>query len=346
MRAITRVGLLIVPAIAACAIAVAATPVARASSPDTTDECRDLDGTIEATFLGTTTLLFDDGRTQLMIDGFLTRPGFSAVVFGQVATDRTVVDSILDRVLDHGKDARLKALFVTHSHYDHALDAAYTAKRTGAHLYGSRSTLNIGRGGGLCEARMTRIRPGNTWQVGAFVVDVLESKHSPPTLFNPTGGVVNAPLEQPARYGAYAEEVTVDFLIAHCGRRILVKASANFSANAPADMRADVLFLSIARLGEQRRKFMKTFYAHTVGKVHPRLLIPLHWDDLFTPLTAHLPLASWPIDQPRTALDFLSTRVSAENRERALGDQLEFRVMQGYESLLLFQPGNPHGRPL
>lgn len=32
------------------------------------------DGAVKVTFLGTTTLLFDDGETQLMIDGFFTRP--------------------------------------------------------------------------------------------------------------------------------------------------------------------------------------------------------------------------------------------------------------------------------
>lgn len=32
------------------------------------------DGAVKITFLGTSSLLFDDGETQLMIDGFVSRP--------------------------------------------------------------------------------------------------------------------------------------------------------------------------------------------------------------------------------------------------------------------------------
>jgi L-ascorbate metabolism protein UlaG (beta-lactamase superfamily) len=326
-------------AIAACAIAIGAASLANASSEPALEECRahSLDGTIKATFLGTTTLLFDDGQTQLMIDGFLTRPPASTVVFGKVQTNPTVVDGILDRVFDHGRDMRLQAIFVTHSHYDHALDVAYIAERTGAHLYGSRSTLNIGRGGGPCEAQMTRVHPQTTWHVGAFEVRVIKSRHSPPTSFNPTGGMVKAPLHQPARYLAYAEEVTFDFLITHCGHSILVKASANFSAAAPE---ADVLFLSTSQLARQSDDFMNDFYAQTVARARPSLLVPLHWDDFFEPLTGHLRPAPWPIDKTHEAFDFLLARVREENY------RIEFRPMQGYESLVLFKPGSTEGRPL
>jgi L-ascorbate metabolism protein UlaG (beta-lactamase superfamily) len=337
-------------AIAACAIATSAASFANASSEQTLEACRahSLDGTVKVTFLGTTTLLFDDGQTQLMIDGFLTRPPASTVVFGEVQTNPTVVDGILDRVFDHGRDMRLAAIFVTHSHYDHALDVAYIAERSGAHLYGSRSTLNIGRGGGLCEAQMTRIRPDlqTPWQVGAFEVRVIKSRHSPPTSFNPTGGVVKAPLQQPARYLAYAEEVTLDFLITHCGRSMLVKASANSVPGALADTRAEVLFLATAQLGRRSSEFMNRFYEQTVTPVHPRLLVPMHWDDFLVPLSGHLPPAPWPIDKTHDAFAFLVARVSDENRTRSPDDALELRVMQGYESLLLFEPGNAPGSPL
>ena len=332
-------------AIALFAIAIAAGSVASASAGQTLEGCRahSLDGSVKVTFLGTTTLLLDDGQTQLLIDGFLSRPPLSTVVFGRVQTNPTLVDGILDRVFEHGRDQRLKALFVTHSHYDHALDAAYIAERTGARLYGSRSTLNIGRGGGLCEAQLTRIRPNTTWYEGAFEVCVLASRHSPPTLFNPIGGVVKAPLQQPARYLDYAEESTVDFLITHCGHRMLIKASANFAAAAPE---ADVLFLSTSQLGRQSDEFMETFYAQTVAQARPRLLVPLHWDDFFEPLTGHLRPAPWPIDKTHEAFDFLLARVSEENQRRSFADRLEFRLMQGYDSVVLFKPGNPDGRPL
>src|SRR5262245_49940467 len=87
-------------------------------------------GAVKVTFLGTATLLFDDGETQLMTDGFFTRPSLLTVGRGKLETDPKVVDAVLQKA----KVDRLKALFVGHSHYDHVLDSAYVAKKTGAKL--------------------------------------------------------------------------------------------------------------------------------------------------------------------------------------------------------------------
>ena len=53
------------------------------------------DGAVRVTFLGTTTLLFDNGQTQLIIDGFLSRPSFKQVTTEEIATDMTAVDAAL-----------------------------------------------------------------------------------------------------------------------------------------------------------------------------------------------------------------------------------------------------------
>src|SRR5262245_60869304 len=45
-------------------------------------------GEVKVTFLGTTTLLFDDGETQLMIDGFFSRPPMAKVALSPIETDR------------------------------------------------------------------------------------------------------------------------------------------------------------------------------------------------------------------------------------------------------------------
>jgi hypothetical protein len=104
------------------------------------------DGAVKVTFLGTSTLLFDDGTTQLMIDGFLTRPAKCAVLGGEIQTSRPIVEAALRQAGVEGE--RLRAVFVSHSHYDHALDVADIVSRYAATtLYGSRSTMMIGAGG-------------------------------------------------------------------------------------------------------------------------------------------------------------------------------------------------------
>ncbi|MEJ1963565.1 MAG: MBL fold metallo-hydrolase [Gammaproteobacteria bacterium] len=139
-------------------------------------------GSIRVTFFGTSTLLPDDGETKFLIDGFITRPRFRELVLQRpLATDRTLVKN----VLEHNGIDHLNAVFVSHSHYDHALDAAYIAMETRATLYGSPSTCNIGRGGGVKDMVCFCTDVKADYRVGPkFVVTVLPSKHSPPTLVN------------------------------------------------------------------------------------------------------------------------------------------------------------------
>ena len=104
---------------------------------------------MKVTFFGTTTLLFDDGRDQILFDAHLTRPSLPRYVFGRGETDRAMAEELIRL---HGID-RLRAIVVSHSHHDHVMDAPYLALRCGAELYGSASTLNVARGGGVPEER-------------------------------------------------------------------------------------------------------------------------------------------------------------------------------------------------
>ncbi|MDO4478604.1 MAG: MBL fold metallo-hydrolase [Lachnospiraceae bacterium] len=105
---------------------------------------------MKVTFLGTTVLLFDDGVDQILFDAHLTRPSLPRFLFGNLQTDEALVERVLGRCpMD-----RLKGIFISHSHYDHALDMPYLAKRTGAAVFGSSSALNVARGGNVPEAQL------------------------------------------------------------------------------------------------------------------------------------------------------------------------------------------------
>ena len=147
---------------------------------------------VSMTFFGTTTWLLDDGETQLLLDAHLTRPSLLRAVFGKLKTNTAFVDEVLRRF----PMERLQAIFVSHSHYDHVLDAAYIAQKTGADLYGTVSTKNVGLGGGLPEARLHLFEPGKPVSVGAFEITALPSIHSKPTVLNNDLGVV---IERPYR---------------------------------------------------------------------------------------------------------------------------------------------------
>ena len=281
-------------------------------------------GAIRVTFLGTATLLFDDGETKLMTDGFLTRPPLRKVI-GPIQTDPKVVDAALEKA----GATKLAALFVAHSHYDHALDCAYVARRTGAVLHGSASTLNVGRGGDVPEKQMVQFDHGGEYRFGRFTVNVLRSKHSPPIRFlnDDLGQTIDRPLKQPAGFRDYKEGGAFDFLVRHGPHAILVNAGGSYLEGSRDGLRADVVFLTTAVLGAQPAAFQAAYYNETVGKVRPKLVVPIHWDNFMTPLTDALA----PQFDPADGWDPLIRRCRA--------DGIRFGVLQGFGRVTLFGPG-------
>ena len=79
-------------------------------------------------------------------------------------------------------------------------------------------------------------------------------------------------------------------------------------------------------MGIYKKDFQDAVYDQTVGKVRPRLVVPLHWDSFFDPLSDKL---QFPIvgDGPG-GFDYLIGRLKK--------DGIKFGIMQGYQSVLLF----------
>ena len=83
---------------------------------------------------GVTTLLVSDGTSAVMTDGFFSRPDLLTVGLRRLAPSPRRVGDCLTRLDAH----RLDAVLPVHTHFDHALDSALVADRTGATLIGGR----------------------------------------------------------------------------------------------------------------------------------------------------------------------------------------------------------------
>src|SRR5258708_687185 len=92
---------------------------------------------ITITWLGTASELISDGETALLIDPFITH-------------NAGIIDIITNRHVLHSDSKNydkwiaplhipIKAMLITHSHFDHILDAGEVGKRTQATLIGSES---------------------------------------------------------------------------------------------------------------------------------------------------------------------------------------------------------------
>jgi L-ascorbate metabolism protein UlaG (beta-lactamase superfamily) len=240
---------------------------------------------VYATWFGTTGVLLEDGEHALLIDPFFSRPpGFLGLALNaRIAPDQ----ALIERWLAQAHVQKLDAVLVSHSHYDHAMDAGVVARLTGAVLVGSPSTANIGRGAGLPETQLRVVEPGRELQFGSFTVSFIASRHAGATGGAPTGDIT-VPLVPPARYLDYRQGGTYSILVHHAAGSVLHHGSANFVPGALAGQHADVVFLGIALLDD-----LPSYLHEVVDAVGARRVLPTHWDDFTRPLDQ--PLLPFPL---------------------------------------------------
>lgn len=233
-----------------------------------------------ASWHGTTAVLLSDGQTSLFIDPFFTRPGGwpSLMLNRPIAPDENLIRTALEQA---GVQS-LAAVLVSHSHYDHAMDAGMVAKLTGSQLIGSPSTANIGRGSRLSESQIRVIEPGRAMQYGRFTVTFLQSRHAGATGGRPTGDITE-PLVPPVSYTQYRQGGAFSILIEHPLGNILHHGSAGWVPGMFEGRRADLVFLGVAAAPP-----LEDYFTQVVDAVGATRVIPTHWDDFTRPLSEPL----------------------------------------------------------
>ena len=127
-------------------------------------------------WLGVSTLLFDDGETQILIDGFLSRPSL-----GDLLLRRPIQSSAADvnRIINRFRMDRVAAIIPSHTHFDHALDSASIANRTGAVIFGSPSAGRLARGASVPEEQISIVTDTATREFGLFQITLITTPHIP-----------------------------------------------------------------------------------------------------------------------------------------------------------------------
>ncbi|WP_301123199.1 MBL fold metallo-hydrolase [Mycolicibacterium fortuitum] len=242
---------------------------------------------LSVTWAGVSTLLVDDGTSAVLTDGFFSRPALPTVVLRKLAPSLPRIEGCLARL---GVD-KLEAVLPVHSHFDHAMDSAVVAERTGARLVGGTSTAQVGIGGGLDPERTVTVTPGEAVSLGAYDVTLFESEHCPPDRFP---GIITEPVVPPVKVAAYKCGEAWSTLVHHrpSDRRLLIVGSAGAVPGALAGQRAEVVYLGIGQLGLQSEQYFESYWAETVRTVEARRVVLIHWDDFFRPL--HKPLRALP----------------------------------------------------
>jgi L-ascorbate metabolism protein UlaG (beta-lactamase superfamily) len=263
-------------------------------------------GSLTAYFLGTSSVLLRDGTTSILIDGFVSRPRFTSVLFGLIRPDTARIGSILK----HLQVNSLAAVVTSHSDYDHAMDAPEFARRTGAPLLGSESTRQIGLGAGLNAGRLRVVRHGDTARFGEFHLTFLRSRHGKPNFFR---GSVDAPLRPPSWAGAWRTDTVYALLIRHRDRTILFNGTAGFDAASLQGHRADVVYLASSGLAKRKQRWVDRYWNEVVRDRGACRVILVHWDNFFRSLDEPLEPMPPPLDSFAESVRRVQVRAAADS---------------------------------
>lgn len=296
-------------------------------------------GSVTVRFTGTATLLFSDGETAWMTDGWFTRPGLLELLWGRIEPDPAAIERGLARNgIGPSGIGRLAAVFPVHSHYDHAMDAPEVARRTGALLLGSESTANIGRGWKLSERQIRVVGNRTPIRLGRFTVTPIESRHfqfpdpaiAERALGNPE---IERPLVPPVAAFDYRVGKAYVLHVSHPKGTWLIVGSAGFIEGDLAGFDADVVFLGVGGLGSQTDAYRETYWRETVARAHPSRVIPIHWDSLTAPIEG-------PFRGPLRAVGLVMSGTDETRRflaeKAAANPGIQFLTLPRYGEVVLF----------
>lgn len=237
-------------------------------------------GEIQLTYLGNAGWEITDGRTVVLVDPFLTqfaRWTGTGPESGPAPSETYVPDTAL--INRHVQ--RADYILITHGHSDHALDAGYISRRTGAVIIGHETAANLARAYDVPDSSLITVIGGEDYAFDGFSLRVVPNIHSAlddKRYYNNGRGIAGtAPrgLRAPLRRVDYQEGGNLAYLLRMAGHEVMIMGSMNYIEREMQGLRPD-----IALVGANSQRLEIHDYTGRLLRAlgSPALVIPTHAD--------------------------------------------------------------------
>jgi len=262
---------------------------------------------LQIRFFGSSSFLFEDNHTQILIDGFFTRtrhryfrpiqpniPQTKAMVQHAGICIEPFVSKTQKQNCKHGKT--LKVIIPVHGHYDHTLDVGVLAlwSRTPvvydnsieAVINASReldlSTLaKINREQAIKRAKFIKHTSSlELADLGNFEIKLIRTNHLNNIVTRQLTGETQDTLSFPASIFNFKVGTNYSVWLKHRNQRILIVPTAGNITDefTSQNLTADFVFLGIGGLGFKNQKTIETLWQNTVEATNAKSVYLIHWD--------------------------------------------------------------------
>ncbi|MFT5143652.1 MAG: L-ascorbate metabolism protein UlaG (beta-lactamase superfamily), partial [Thalassolituus oleivorans] len=211
---------------------------------------------LELKYLGAAGWEISDGNVVVLIDPYISRlkygggghPDDHRADFARddvAVSDTVLIDSIITRA---------DFILVHHGHFDHLGDVPYIARKTGAKVIGTETTITILRAYGIPDDQLYAVGGGEDYQFENFSFRVVPSIHSAldeKHYFDTRRYDRYTELEAPLKINQFIEGGSLMFLARFDHHNVLTMGSMNFVERDLEGIHPDILLAGIngSRLG-------------------------------------------------------------------------------------------------